>query len=265
LCTRAGGGILPDVTNLLTKIGDGPEGPVLDAATVVLLRERADGFECLMLRKTEAQAFGGLWVFPGGRVETGDGTELDGARRAAVREAAEETGLVIEADVLVPISHWTPPRRAPRRYRTWFFVAPVPEDAAEVVVDGGEIGDHIWVRPADALVRHGRSEIDLLPPTWMTLRRLADQPDVSNALRDAASRPIERFTTDMWRNGDGVPVAVWEGDAAYRPADSDSESEAEAASASAVASTPGPGVDLDSPGPRHRLTMDPEGWRYERG
>jgi len=229
----------------------GDEAPLLDAATVVLLRDRPDGFECLMLRKTEAQAFGGLWVFPGGRVEERDGTGLEGARQAAVREAAEETGLPLVAEDLVPVAHWTPPPSAPRRYRTWFFVAAMPPGALEVVVDGGEIGDHVWVRPADALDQHRQGQIELLPPTWVTLRRLAPRASVAEALADAAASPVDRFVTDVRVDQDGTVVTVWDGDAAYSLTPSGQ-------------SGPGERTDLDTPGPRHRLIMDPAGWRYER-
>jgi 8-oxo-dGTP pyrophosphatase MutT (NUDIX family) len=224
----------------------GPQGPAtyVDAATVVLLRDRGSELECLMLHKTRGQSFGGAWVFPGGRVEDGDGTGLDGARQAAVREAAEETGLVLEVDSLVPIAHWSPPPTAPKRFATWFFVAALPEGAADVVVDGGEIGDHVWTTPAAALERHARDEIELMPPTWMTLHRLLDHPDVSAALDDAAEGVVERFSTRMVVDG-GVLVSLWEPDAAY-PASANGE----------------PGA-LATPGPRHRLYMTPGGWRYE--
>ncbi|HEY8546874.1 MAG TPA: NUDIX hydrolase [Acidimicrobiales bacterium] len=231
------------MTELFTGTG---EGPVHEAATVVLLRDVGGGVECLMLRKTQGQAFGGLWVFPGGRIETGDGTGLDGARRAAVREAEEETGLVLDADSLVPLSHWEPPPEAPRRYNTWFFVAGLPDGASEVIVDGGEIGDHVWTRPEAALQAHDHGDIELLPPTWVTLRTLCGHPDVAAALDAVAAREADRFATRMARDEDGRMVSLWEGDAAY-PAD--------------PAASPGP---LDAPGARHRLYMDPAGWRYER-
>lgn len=216
------------------------ETPVHDAATVVLVRDTDAGLECLMLRKTQGQAFGGMWVFPGGRVEEDvDGRGLEGARAAAVREAREETGLELDAGDLVPFAHWNPPATAPRRYATWFFLAGLPAGAADVTVDGGEIGDHVWTTPAAALDRHRAGEIELVPPTWVSLHRIADQLDVASAVADVAAADIDHFTTRI-AFADDVVVTMWEPDAGY-----------------------GSG-DLAAPGARHRLFMDPTGWRYER-
>src|SRR4029453_3377909 len=97
-----------------------------DAATVVLLRDGDDGLETLMLRKNSRLAFGGMWVFPGGRIDDGDRTPaadaLAVAANAAVREAAEEAGLLVPSSALIPFSHWTPPLMAPKRFLTWFFL-----------------------------------------------------------------------------------------------------------------------------------------------
>jgi 8-oxo-dGTP pyrophosphatase MutT (NUDIX family) len=218
--------------------GDGA-GPVHDAATVVLLRDVGAGPECLMLRKTRGQAFGGMWVFPGGRLEPADGTGLDGARRATVREVVEETGLVISGDDLVPLSHWMPPSSAPRRFATWFFLAALPEGAADVVVDGGEIGDHLWTAAGVALDRHRAGEIELVPPTWVTLRWLAERASVDEALAAARGRDVERYATHIV-DDDGTLVSVWEPDAGYESG------------------------DLAAAGPRHRLYLDAAGWRFER-
>ena len=48
----------------------------LAAATVVVLRRGEAGFETLMLRKNSKIAFGGMWVFPGGRVDPEDAKGL---------------------------------------------------------------------------------------------------------------------------------------------------------------------------------------------
>jgi 8-oxo-dGTP pyrophosphatase MutT (NUDIX family) len=83
------------------------------AATVILLRARADGVpEMLMVRRGENLAFaGGALVFPGGRVDAADITtarnpalafgfdgldDVDAAARiACCREALEETGVLL--------------------------------------------------------------------------------------------------------------------------------------------------------------------------
>ena len=215
----------------------------IPAATVVLLRDGADGLETLMLHRSSKVAFGGMWVFPGGRVDLGDHRPEDvddeaPARRAAAREAAEECGLVIEPYEVVPLSHWTPPAVTPRRYATWFFVARASE--GDVLVDGGEIHDHAWLSPEEVLHRRDRGEVDLAPPTYVTLADLAAHPDVEGVLADAATRrPVPRYAT-RWAGVEGGAVAMWEGDAGY-----DDE-------------------DPHAAGPRHRLWMLDDGWRLER-
>lgn len=214
------------------------------AATVILLRDAADGLETLMLRRDSRLAFaGGAWVFPGGRVDPGDyepGHPDDvyrAARRAAVREAAEESGLAVDADAMVWLSHWTPPPQTPRRFATWFFVARAPE--GDVHVDGGEIREHMWVRPVDALARRDAHEVELTPPTWVTLHDLGTVTDVDGALAAARAGEPEHFTTRACVHGDEI-VALWHGDAGYESG------------------------DPAAPGPRHRLRMIDRGWLYER-
>ena len=218
----------------------------IPAATVVLLRPAADGLgvETLMLRKTRGQSFGGMWVFPGGKVEPGDeepdADEHDDARRAAVREAAEETGLALGDADLVPFAHWIPPPEAPKRFSTWFFVAALPADAADVVVDGGEIGDHVWTTPGDALERHAAGEIELAPPTWVSLHSLAEAASPDDAVERARRAPIDFHATRIAMRGDTL-VTMWSPDAGYDTG------------------------ELDAPGARHRLTMSESGgWVYER-
>lgn len=216
-----------------------------DAATVVLLRDGPDGLETLLLRRNSRIAFGGMWVFPGGRVDAADAAgvapddALGPARNAAVREALEEAGMAVPATSLVPLAHWTPPAMAPKRFLTWFFLAPAP--AGTVRIDLGEIHEHAWVRPRTALDRRNALEIDLAPPTWVTLEWLAVRPDVATAIAAARRAEPERFATRIVATADG-PVALWAGDAAYAVDD----------------------VDVDAPGGRHRLVMATAGWRYER-
>ena len=178
----------------------GDQGSRADpAATVVVARDGDHGLEVLLLRRNARPPFAGMWVFPGGRVEPGDadprrpGDDLAAARRATVRETEEEAGILLDIDGLVPYAHWTPPGTTPRRFTTWFFLAPAP--ATLVVVDGHEIHEGAWLRPGDALRRRDRREIELAPPTWVTLWQLSALPDVAAAVALAAARRPERFAT----------------------------------------------------------------------
>ncbi len=217
------------------------ENPAIPAATVVLLRDAGTGIETLMLRRNSKLAFGGMWVFPGGRVDDGDregaSDTYEAARRAAVREAREESDLVVAVDDLVALSHWTPPAQTPKRFSTWFFAAPAP--AGAVTVDDGEIHEHRWMSPASALAQRDAGEIELAPPTWITLHSLAGHATVAGALRHLADRDPDIFVTRFGTTDDGL-VTMWAGDAGYETSD--------------------PTVS----GARHRLVMADGAWRYER-
>ncbi len=93
--------------------------PARDAATVVLLRDRAGGPEAYLLRRVPTMAFAaGMYVFPGGRVDERDEHAGDGVWHgqlpetwagalhaepaladalvcAAVRETFEESGVLL--------------------------------------------------------------------------------------------------------------------------------------------------------------------------
>jgi 8-oxo-dGTP pyrophosphatase MutT (NUDIX family) len=230
------------------------------AATVVVVRDaRGGGLEVLMLRRDRDLSFaGGTWVFPGGRLDdrdlrggrpgpasvaealsAGHADVLEAAaRRAAVREAAEEAGLRLEPTALSAWSHWTPPPQSPKRYTTAFFVAALPDGADEVVVDDSEIREHRWLPPAEVLERRDRSELTLTPPTFITLEQLRPHHDVAAVLATAGARTPEHFSTRICVDGEEV-VALYHGDAGYADG------------------------RLVPDGPRHRLRMGHR-WVYER-
>lgn len=220
-----------------------PGSDPVAAATVILLRDGKEGLETLMLRRNSKISFGGMWVFPGGRVDERDreglaaDDDMAAARVAAVREAEEEAGLALEADSLVSLSHWTPPPITPRRFLTWFFVAKAPK--SDVVIDDGEIREHAWMSPEEAMRRRDALEIELAPPTFVTLHELSQWRDSDAAIAGVAAREPERFATHIAVGGQG-PVALWHGDAGWESS------------------------DPNASGARHRLSMFESGWRYER-
>lgn len=224
-------------------VENGPEA--VAAATVILARPNDDDEpEILMLKRNSKLDFaGGLWVFPGGRVDPTDFDPDDpdnlriAERRAAAREAYEESGLVIDPRALKRISHWTPPPQAHKRYSTAFFIAEAPRDT--VVVDDGEILDHRWATARRVLEEHDDHDIELAPPTFITLTHLAAHPTVAELRTALENWVLESFSTQIAEIGDDV-VALYHGDVGYD------------------------GGDPTADGPRHRLWLDPKGWRYER-
>ena len=224
------------------------EVPVHPAATVILVRDGDAGLETLLVHRSADLAFhGGSWVFPGGRVDDDDflvcgRDDLESAaRNAAVRESREEAGLVVDPASLVPWAHWTTPPGRNRRFATWFYLAPAPAGSDDITIDGGEIQDHRWFTPADALASRERGDIVLPPPTFVSILRLSSCATVAEASAHAHSYPYLFFAPKPVKVEGGI-VTLYGGDAAFDDAPR----------------------ELDRPGARHRLVMVGDDWRYER-
>ena len=208
------------------------------AATLVLLRDGTGAIEVLLLQRPDRGSFAGGWVFPGGKTEAVDTVADDAeatARNAAVRETAEETGLIVAPESLVPLSHWSPPAQLDTKFLTWFFVAEAPD--GEIVPQSSEVVDAIWIRPADALKRHGAGDLRLFPPTWVTLDTLMAYPTVESALRSLREHELREYET---KQDAARGLAIWEGDESYDGDAPDTED-----------------------GPRHRLHVGSLPWRFE--
>jgi 8-oxo-dGTP pyrophosphatase MutT (NUDIX family) len=214
------------------------------AATVVLIRsapERA-ALQVLLLRRNSQLAFyGGAWVFPGGRIDGADGDIADperAARSAAVRELREESGLTVCANELVHFAQWLTPPGRPRRFDTWYFAARAPEGTVQV--DQGEVDDHRWMTPHEALQARASGAIELPPPTFVTLAQLAVHADADAAHRSLRSVPLRRYVPRPCEVEGGV-VYLYDGDAGYAAR------------------------DPQAAGARHRLCALAHGWHYEPG
>ena len=94
--------------------------------------------------------------------------------------------------------------------------------------------------PGEALERRDAGEIELAPPTWITLNSLSGHANTRDALEATRAREPERFETRIAVESEG-PIAMWKGDAGW------------------------PEGDANQPGARHRLRMNAGQWVYERG
>ncbi len=229
----------------MTMKEPGDKVEIRPAATVIVLRDSDEGLQTLLLRRNSKLAFaGGAWVFPGGRFDEPDyqaansRNDSDAATHAAAREAREECGLILDPEEFVYYAHWTTPARMPKRFATWFFMCQYA-DAERVVIDGSEIHDHLWVAPQMALERHADRDIELMPPTFVSLTELSEFKEAKPALAAFAAR-TPRIYEPRFAENDGVLAALYSGDAGYETS------------------------DPSLPGPRHRCLMPGQGaWQYQ--
>lgn len=204
--------------------------PVKPAATVMLIRDAGDGLEVFMLRRTLSAAFGsGMYVFPGGKVDAVDGTDVDRAHRlAAVRECFEEAGVLLAHDASShPVTDGHPilARRHDVHDGTRellelcaehglsidldqlafvsHWITPVGEGrrfdtrfyvaaaphGQTSVHDDSETIASLWARPDDALARQATGELTMMPPTIKNLQYLSGFRTVAEAMTASHALP----------------------------------------------------------------------------
>lgn len=211
--------------------------PIRPAATVMIVRDApatdehpTAGVEVFMLRRTLAAAFGsGMYVFPGGRVETSDGDDLETSHRlAAVRECFEEAGVLLartsdgrhvadghpalaarhgvhdgSVDLLSLCAEHRLHPALDEMVWVSHWITPMGEsrrfDTRFYLVpapveqtsahDDNETIDSLWVRPAEALARQAAGELMMMPPTIKNLQFLSHFATVHDAIEHARTLP----------------------------------------------------------------------------
>lgn len=221
--------------------------PANPAATVILLRPAPQGFEVLLLLRAKAIKFaGGAWVFPGGRIDPADGAQaqtsdldsLTAARIAAARESQEEAGLTLDSAQFVNYSHWTTPVAEKKRFSTWFLLGDVDENCS-VTVDDGEIVEYQWLSPQQAIDKHRAQELNILPPTYLTLLELAEFESIVEVKLAIQQRTPPRFFPNMVFHDKTVSV-LYQDDSGYVDGNHQAE------------------------GKHHRMTMIDNCWHYTK-
>ena len=131
-------------------------------------------------------------------------------------EIVRDAGLVLDAGCLRVFGHWITPSPAPRRYDTWFFLAPAPAGHA-YAHDEQETIASAWVRPADALEQARRKDLELIYPTYRSIEALS---------RFDSTAALFAAVDDAWRDPQGALAEVV-GERAWQvrlPGDGDDES-----------------------------------------
>jgi 8-oxo-dGTP pyrophosphatase MutT (NUDIX family) len=212
-----------------------------------VLREGEGDLEVLMLRRVARGFFGGLWVFPGGKVEDIDRSDLaraavtipEGAddlpwRAAALRETIEEVGVAITDPPLtepVPgsgaaifehvlgqgavldgrrlrlVSRWVTPEAAPVRFDTRFYVARVAPGLA-LDPDPIEAAEACWVSPRLALERADDATWPMITPTLHHLRWLVGFDDPASVWDAAGRARVELVEPIIEQDGSEIRISL---------------------------------------------------------
>lgn len=203
--------------------------PAHPAATVLLIRQGAEGIEAFMMRRAMSMPFApGMYVFPGGRVDARDyasrwwpdadwpslaarmHADLELARAlvaCAVRELAEETGVVVEPastiESLPVIDHWVTPEVEEHRYDVRFFAYALPQGVVAEAI-GTEADRVEWITPGAAIERFRAGAMPMLPPTIAALALLQQFDQVPDALAGLRERPLQPLLPRAGVDDDGA-------------------------------------------------------------
>lgn len=129
------------------------------------------------------------------------------ARRRTLADVLDAADLELRADLLAPWARWITPEESPRRYDTVFLVARVPAGQA-ADAHTSEAVEAAWWRPAAALERWQRGEMELMAPTFRTLQEVAEHADTASVLAAAAQRWVEPVIPRVRRDGDRVVIVL---------------------------------------------------------
>ena len=166
------------------------------AASVVLLRRGGKhgdrALEVLLLKRAESARFmPGVWVFPGGAVDAGDGDDEARFRACALRELEEEAGIALPEDgELVLFSRWITPEVISRRFDAHFFLALAPAHSPPRP-DGAETVDAGWFDPGAALEAQAAGDMALAFPTINQLESLLPFRSSTEAIEAHRGRDVE--------------------------------------------------------------------------
>ncbi len=142
---------------------------------------------------------------------TGEDWERDRAaleaRELALTEFLDRRGLVLRTDLLGVWSAWLTPVFEPRRYRTWFFVAELPEGQRTRDVSS-ESTSVTWSSVMGAVADVEEQRMLMLPPTYLTCLEVGQHDDPDAVLEAARGRQVEMFMPEVEETPDGGVLSV---------------------------------------------------------
>jgi 8-oxo-dGTP pyrophosphatase MutT (NUDIX family) len=142
---------------------------------------------------------------------TGDDWEADRvaleSRELAMSDFCSRRGLVLRSDLLGVWAGWQTPVFEPRRFRTWFFVASLPEGQRTRDVSS-ESSSVAWMPALEAVQAVDDGELMMMPPTYLTCLEVGQHADPAAVLAASADRSVDMFTPEVTGEADEVTLSM---------------------------------------------------------
>lgn len=119
--------------------------------------------------------------------------------------------LGLDLDALTPFARWMPAFKQPRKFDTFFYLAPAPMGEWNPFPQPGECVAAEWARPSDLLESIDRGDASAIFPTKRNLERLAQHARLGDALADATSHSMETIIPWVEEIGGEPHVRIPEG------------------------------------------------------
>jgi 8-oxo-dGTP pyrophosphatase MutT (NUDIX family) len=142
---------------------------------------------------------------------TGDDWEADRvaleSRELAMTDFLDRRGLVLRTDLLGVWGAWLTPVFEPKRYRTWFFVALLPEGqrTRDVSTESSEV---TWLPAADAVAMAEAGDMLMMPPTYLTSLEVSQYAAPVEVIEAAHGRTAEMHTPGVEPLADGWTLSI---------------------------------------------------------
>lgn len=183
---------------------DGDYGPVQQDARIAAVREVFEESGLILARPKEARGTDADLVGPDVADRLAPFRQAVDRQEKSFLELIRENDLVLALDSLVPFGHWITPIMMPKRFDTYFYLAPAP--ATQLAShDGRETTDSMWISAAKALEMEASGEATIIFPTRMNLRKLATAESVAAAKRDFGAETVITVLPEMTKDDTGTP------------------------------------------------------------
>ncbi len=207
-----GGGV--DLRDFDAEVGWAGPAPAQWADRLGCDEETARALVCAAVRETFEES-GVLLAGPSPSAVVGDttsaGWEADRvaleSRALSLSELLTRRGLVLRTDLLGVWDAWLTPVFEPKRYRTWFFVAALPEGQRTRDVSS-ESSSVAWLPARLAAAQAEAGELAMMPPTYLTSMEVGTFASPDLVLAEAAARTATMFTPSVEPLGDGFTLSL---------------------------------------------------------